>query len=148
MNRHRYEISLILLCALVGCATGSVAERSIALSNKELERRGSPVRWNATSFDDGVSLFERTLIGKPCATAADERLQRDVMANIGKAEVQSGGSASPALVETRCVSINTSQVNEVWVIARGDDEIAYTVTLRSQSGGGTDIEVQGPWGND
>lgn len=148
MNRHHFAICLSLLCALVGCATGSVAERSMALSNKELERRGSPVRWSATSFDDGVSLFERGLIGKPCATAADEMLQRDVMATIGKAEAQSGAASSPTLIETRCVSINKSQVNEVWVIARGDDEIAYTVALRSQPGGSTDIEVKGPWGNE
>ena len=145
---RQLAICISLLCTLVGCATSSVAERGTALANKDLEQRGSPYRWRAESFEDGFSVVERELIGERCTTAADASLQRDVMTNIGKAEAHSGGSASPALVETRCISINKSQVDEVWVIARGDDEIAYTVTLRSQSGGGTDIEVQGPWGND
>ena len=145
---RKFVICLILLCTLDGCATNSTAERGAALANKELEQRGSPFRWSSTSFNDGSATLHRELIGNPCTTAADATLKHDVMASIGQAEAQSGGSASPALIETRCVSFDKSQINEVWVIARGGDKIAYTISLRPQATGGTDFELRGPWGKE
>ena len=146
MSPHKFLFFVALLCFLSGCATNSIADRGAAYANKELEQRGSPFRWNSTAFNDGSSVLERQLLGKPCSTAANATLQHDVLASIGQAEAQSGGSANPTLVEARCVSIVKSQINEVWVIARGNDKIAYTVSFRPQASGGTDFEVHGPWG--
>ncbi|MDR3388201.1 MAG: hypothetical protein P4L92_14215 [Rudaea sp.] len=146
MALRKVAFFLSLVVALAGCATKSTAERGAAYANKQLEQRGSPYRWSSTNFPDGSAVLQRELIGTPCTTAANATLQHDVLTSIGQFEVQNGGSATPELLGTRCISLVRSQVNEAWVIARGKEKMAYTVSFRPQASGGVAFEVHGPWG--
>jgi hypothetical protein len=150
-----------LLCAsmfvtmLVACSSSldrMHEERGTAEVNRQLERQGSPFRFALTDENrPGYGVAKRYVIGSNCTSAAatDPRLKADVIKSIGSAEMQFGGSTNPEIVETRCVSSTgplPQTINEVWLILRGTDKIAYTVTMRPGVKGGTDLEIHGPFG--
>ena len=127
-------------------------ERGAAELNQKLALQGSPFRFTLTDEKrQGYGVATKYVIGNPCtsAAAADPRLKADVLKNIGAAEVQFGGVAIPEVVQTRCVSATQAPlqiINEVWLVFRGADKIAYTVAMKASPKGGTNLEIHGPWG--
>jgi len=148
-------VSIAMLVANLAACSDTLdrvhEENGTAQGNRKLELEGSPFRLALTDEQhQGYGVAKRYVIGNPCTSAAatDARLKSDVIKNIGSAEVQFGGVAAPEVVETRCVSITQTpqQINEVWLVLRGSDKIAYTVAMKASSKGGTDLEIHGPWG--
>lgn len=148
-------VSIAMLVASLASCSDTLdrvhEERGTSQVNRKLELEGGPFRFALTDEQhQGYGVAKKYVIGNPCTSAAatDARLKSDVIKNIGSVEVKFGGVASPEVVETRCVSITQvpQQINEVWLVLRGSDKIAYTVAMKASPNGGTDLEIHGPWG--
>jgi hypothetical protein len=149
------NINLIFLVSIIitltSCAPQnyrSSIDNSVMEANAKLASEGSPFRWKQSQKNnDGTHLIQKFMIGRPCESAADQTLKSDVLKNIGVAESKYGGVSSPELIETRCVSVARAPllVYEVWVIKRGNDKIAYNVSMKSSATGGVDFSIHGPW---
>lgn len=113
--------------------------------------KGSPFRFAITDKQhQDYGIVKKYVIGNLCISAAanSPALKADVTKNIGMAEKQIGGVAAPDIIEVRCVSITQApvlRVKEVWLVLRGGDKIAYTVVMKANPNGGTDLEIHGPW---
>lgn len=105
----------------------------------------SVIRWRVKDAPGMFhSVMHRELIGTPAKTVADEQLQRDILATIGKSEGDFGAKQSPTLLETRAMSQAPAEITEIWVVSRGEQWMAYTVTMKPSPKGGTDFSVTGP----
>lgn len=124
------------------CAAESAAEKT--LRETTTEKPGSPYHW-VSEHAEGGTILERVLIGTPGPTVADDIVKADILRNIGAYEEKNGGTATPEVVEVRQLPKSKDEYNEVWVISRGGQPIAYTVSLKRSPQGGVDLHIQGPW---
>jgi len=133
---------LVSLFFSIDCFAGSAAEKTLnALTS---EKPGSPYHW-VSDNSMGGRVMERVLSGTPGPTVADETVKRDILASIGTFEEKAGGDKMPKLVEVRQLPKAKNEYNEVWVISRSGENIAYTVSLQPSPQGGVDFHVRGPW---
>jgi hypothetical protein len=123
-----------------------LAESAVDKTLREMttEKPGSPYHW-VSEHAEGGTVLERVLIGKPGPTVADHTTKTDILKNIGAYEEKAGGSAMPEVIEVRRLPKVKDDYNEVWVISRGGEKMAYTVTLTPSPKGGVDLRIQGPW---
>ena len=138
---NRIAISLLVLFSSL-CSAESAAEKT--LREMTTEKPGSPYRW-VSEHAEGGTVMERVLLGKPGPTVADSTVKADILRNIGAYEQKAGGSATPEVIEVRLLPKVKNDYNEVWVVSRGGEKMAYTVTLTPSPKGGVDLRVQGPW---
>ena len=124
------------------CAAGSAAEKT--LREMTTEKPGSPYQW-VSERAEGGTVMERVLVGTPGPTVADETVKADILRNIGAYEEKNGGAAVPEVVEVRQLPKSKDGYNEVWVVSRGGQRIAYTVSLKPSPQGGVDLHIHGPW---
>lgn len=142
-DRTLFAVALALF--LSGCVGNPTADNAVRRLNRDAERSGSPYRWSSEATGLFDSVVRRYLIGTPGKTAADAQLQADILKVIGDVEAKQGGSQTPSLIQTRMVSQTPVEIVEVWVVSRGDKQIAYTVSMKPSLKGGTDFSVRGPW---
>lgn len=124
------------------CLAESAAEKT--LREMTTEKPGSPYHWVSENAEGG-KVLERVLIGTPGPTVADHTAKGDVLKNIGAYEEKAGGAAVPEVIEVRRLANSGDEYNEVWVISRRGQRIAYTVSLKPSPQGGVDLRIQGPW---
>lgn len=144
--------AVLAAAVLVACATvpdRAHEEQEVSALNQWLEKQGSPFRFALTGEQkNGTGVAKKYVLGNPCRTAAGAKLQVDIDHVIGEAESQNGGVAEPKIAETRCVYASQSplKIDEVWVVLRGNDKVAYTVEMSPDPRDGTIFQVRGPWG--
>jgi hypothetical protein len=144
--KHVNPLSMMLVALLLASCSGNpTANNAGNMLNADLEKAGSPYRWQVTDTGGGSAVMQKKLIGTVAPSSADATLTADVVRAIGQVEAASGGSATPKVIETRQVSSSSKQIREIWVVAREGKSIAYVVTLIPSPQGGTDIAVSGPW---
>jgi hypothetical protein len=124
------------------CLAGSAAQKT--LNELTSEKPGSPYHWVSDNAMGG-KVMERVLSGTPGPTVADDTVKKDILANIGTFEEKAGGDKMPKLVEVRQLPKVRDEYNEVWVVSRAGQNVAYTVSLQSSAQGGVDFHVRGPW---
>ena len=131
----------LLICLLVSSCADPAVKQAAGYANLKLANSGAPYRWQSTA--DGRGL-ERHLVDAPVvATIADEQLHRDILVNIGRAEVQRGGETIPQLIETRAFGKSAKGTTEIWLVSRKGQSIAYVVTMKPSPEGGTDLHIEG-----
>lgn len=127
----------IAAVALAGCGSpmANVAEQQ----NREAERSGSPFRWDVKSAYGGTAMT-RVMIDLPRgATKADGTLKKDILSEIEKAEI----SKQRAPTEVEDVRL-LPDGREVWILKHPQDGVAYIVSMKPSSQGGTDFSIDGP----
>ncbi len=131
---------LIALALTAGCTSAKMRQLAEA-ANREAAASASPFRWEVYRGSEGEAL-RRIMVDLPSgATSADAQLQRDILALIGKAEDKLN---RPASVVSAIKPLPNRR--EVWVLESltPGEGIAYIVTLRPATQGGTDILLTGP----
>lgn len=141
--RFRRLLPAITLAALVlGTGCTSAKMRHLAdEANREAAAGSSPFRWEVYRGPDGEAL-RRIMLELPSGeTRADPELKADVLGLIGKAEARAN-RRPPVLSAIKPLPNN----REVWVLesTTPGEGIAYIVTLRPATQGGTDILLTGP----
>ena len=144
----RLRVLIFTFCCIcfVPSCTNTTTINAVELANESLESEGSPYRWHIKSASgDGVAM-QKKLIGTVAATAADSDLKKDILVEIEKSELASGGQSRPNLIETRSVLSGKNGISEIWVIGReGDKKSAYSVEMKPAVEGETDLYITGPW---
>jgi len=138
------SLLLPLILAALALATGCTSAKMRQLAdaaNREAATSASPFRWEVHRGSNGEAL-RRIMVDLPSgATSADAQLQRDILALIARAE---GKLNRPAPVVSAIKPLPNRR--EVWVLESltPGEGIAYIVTLRPATQGGTDILLTGP----
>ena len=128
------------LALAAGCTSAKMRQLADA-ANREAAASASPFRWEIYRGTDGEAL-RRVMVDLPSgATSADALLQRDILTLIAKTE---GKLNRPAPVVSAIKPLPNRR--EVWVLESKipGEGIAYIVTLRPTTQGGTDILLTGP----
>lgn len=128
------------LALAAGCTSAKMRQLADA-ANREAAASASPFRWEIYRGTDGEAL-RRVMVDLPSgATSADALLQRDILTLIAKTE---GKLNRPAPVISAIKPLPNRR--EVWVLESKipGEGIAYIVTLRPTTQGGTDILLTGP----
>ena len=82
----------------------------------------------------------RVMIDLPRAsTKADDTLKKDILSQIEKVEL-SKQRLAPQVDEVRLLPDG----REVWVLKHPQDGVAYIVSMKPSSQGGTDLSIDGP----
>lgn len=135
--------SLAVMLGLAGCAGfgNSTALAGLRIANDKLETEDSPVRYEGTESEYGVSYHPR-LIGQVAPSVAASTLKTDTLQLI----MQKEDTREIELLQTRFVNRNPDPLTykEVWVIKRGDNQLhAHTILFAQSPQGGTDIQLTG-----
>lgn len=146
MPAHPLRLALLLVLAMSALALGagctSARMRQMAEeANREAAASASPFRWEVYRGSEGEAL-RRVMVDLPSgATSADALLQRDIITLIAKTEAKQN---RPAPVVSAIKPLPNRR--EVWVLESltPGEGIAYIVTLRPATQGGTDILLTGP----
>ena len=133
MSRRGALCTAAFALALLLCACATETMEVVPAADRELASPDSPLR-------DG------TLLGTPGPSAANDVLQRDAVALIGRAETLKGRSANVKIREVRSWPTDGPSVREIWVL---DDptsakRVAYVITF-TPAPGGTEIDLKGPF---
>lgn len=126
----------------LGAGCTSARMRQLAEeANREAAASASPFRWEVFRGSDGEALRRVMVELASGATSADAQLQRDILALIARAESKQN---RPAPVVSAIKPLPNRR--EVWVLESltPGEGIAYIVTLRPATQGGTDILLTGP----
>ena len=134
MSLTRAPLLALLLASLlivIAAALGACAARDpqLAADNAEQARIGSPYRYAMSPGPDGKPVRTRVVVGEPAPSRADRRVQGRILDSIAQSEQACGATAPGKLVETRTIRHDDSRVDEAWVVTRGDEQVAYLVTL-------------------
>lgn len=146
MSAHPLRLALSLVLALTALALGagctSTKMRLLAdEANREAAASASPFRWEVYRGSEGEALRRVMVDLVSGSTSADAQLQRDILALIARTESKQNRSA-PIVSAIKPLP----NYREVWVLESPvpGEGIAYIVTLRPASQGGTDILLTGP----
>lgn len=141
--RHRSLILTLALAALAfsaGCTSAQMRQLADE-ANREAAASASPFRWEVYRGPEGEVLRRIMLDLASGETSADAQLRADILGLIAKAEARLNRPA-PVLSAVKPLPNR----REVWVLESTlpGEGIAYLVTLRPATQGGTDIMLTGP----
>jgi hypothetical protein len=136
---------------LSGCV-GNSADIAVRRLNHEAEASGSPYRWRNQRIPGGWTT-EKYRVVPPAPgpipadlqpTAADVKLQKDILAMIDGIQRDWGSSVAPSLLGVKPLSASDGSVRELWFIKLGDGAARYEITMIQDPQGGTHFEGNGP----
>ena len=140
----------LLFCGCVPSRTTSerigaeMAQSGAEHSNARWQSEGAPFHYPTSG---GVYLADRTLLGTPAPTSANDALQAEAIAKIGHAEQSmKGRSAQVKIREVRSWPGEGAGVREIWVLADppAPRMVAYVLTF-TPTPAGTEIGLKGPF---
>lgn len=146
MKKLKIIITLAMAAlTLAACAPNTTGKLALKNANKQMEKSGSPYRWAIVGETPQGLLMEKTVVGTPGPTVADETVQRDIIIDILAADKKSGATSKLTLTEFRQVQPGPKTFVEAWVFDRNKKKVVYLVTMAEAPQGGVDFSITGPW---
>ena len=142
-----WPITFIIVTAVIslhGCASTNVSNAAESANQSAIEA-GSPYRWEYRRSGD-FDVLTKTLIGVEAATTADPELAeftRNQISSIQNDRATISPDQEPDQV--RLVDAEDGHAKEVWVYKIEKATLAFVVSYESSPGGGTDVNITGPW---